>query len=106
MASLSIDFVKARTSLVSCNAERMRYVRSRAVSQNCPTLYHERRDAADAAWDEWYALAKSFALGELSSGPATMADASAAFLKTLLLAWQGAPDRYFTGSVSDDYTIE
>ncbi len=35
-----------------------------------------------------------------------MAATTSAFLKTMLLAWPGAPDRYFTGSVSDDYTIE
>ena len=65
-----------------------------------------RRDAADASWDIWYDQAKQFAQGSLPGGGDAMAEASSELLKTLLLAWPGAPDRYFTGSVSDDYTIE
>jgi hypothetical protein len=64
------------------------------------------RDAAESAWDVWYAEAKSFAKGELLSPGDSLAATTVSFVETLLLAWHGAPDRYFTGSVSDDYTIE
>ena len=64
------------------------------------------RDAADAAWDIWYGQARSFAKGELAGGPVAMASASSEFVNTVLLAFPGAPKGYFTGSASDDYTIE
>ena len=78
----------------------------RALSLKLPTIECAYSDASDAAWDEWYGFAKQFAQGSLPGGAEAIAAMTADFLKTLLLAWPGAPDRYFTGSVSDDYTIE